>query len=587
LLAAFGCIVFGLCMILNSQVRSDGTWPLYADRLLYGAKLYSDLHAPLQPFFFLEAVAWRRLVGESWLASLIPPVLHLSLFVFGYYTLVNRSALSGVALAAFLSAAFIVATQFFFYSFSDFHVVSDIQYIFSSIVMLSYVEEEPQRIRKLFFPAALGVMAGVSFTTRANEGFLLYLADGAVLFAVAKPRRWGAIAGLTVGFLSTCLFVVLLTGDNLNAYFSNSMIGAAGIKGGSIQLLLDPVSLVVEAILQSVDPTFLIGVAMTAFLVVIPVLVYLSAFNRAFAGRPLVFTAVAVTGLALDVCVIGPSIKANPHFVLRGLVPFFILALFGLALVALLSTIGVIRRASPRASIIFLPAAMLVAESMSSGGHSLGQYGPIGLFIALAPTLYPAAFERKWVCISSISVCVALVTSGAIGKILVPMKWEYYESRTMFVGRKWIMHPIYGPMYVDKSSEVFFESVCRHLGYQAKASLLSVPYSFGPYYCGIAPWHNYVQTWFDTSSQSTIYKLTSELSMHPPMWILYERQLKFLQFHESFYFHGNRIAQRGLDQLIMNRISGGKWKVELEDEPQQGDLWMLIRTTAPGTERHD
>jgi hypothetical protein len=152
----------------------------------------------------------------------------------------------------------------------------------------------------------------------------------------------------------------------------------------------------------------------------------------------------------------------------------------------------------------------------------------------------------------------------------------------MFMDREWIFHPIYGPMYVDNKDNIFFNSVCERVnGYHADTSLLSMPYSYANYYCDISPWGGYVQTWFDTSSQDTIRGLISKLQIRPPIWILYERQPKFLRLHEIYYFHGNRIAHEDLDEFIMNQVGSGRWKVELADEPRRGDLWMLIRTSTP------
>jgi hypothetical protein len=569
-------------MILNSQVRSDGTWPLYADRLLHGARLYSDLHTPLQPFFYLEMAGWQSVAGNSWLASLVLPVIHLFIFIVGYYLLTSQSDLLVIGKAIFLAASFTVAIGFDFYKFEDFHVVSDIQYVFSSFLLWRLRGEGGAMIRKILTCAFIGVMAGISFTTRANEGFFLYLADGAVLFAIAENIRWRAILSLTLGFSCTCLVIVLMTGDTIGAYFRNSLTGAQSIKGGALQLLLDPASLMWAVGWQLVQPAGLLGLAIVILMIAAPTFVLLTARNRERFNPPFAFVAFAAIALAVDAYAIALAIITQPHFFLWRLAPVLTLAIFCLTGAVGLSTVGAIRNAQSRASLVLLPAAMLAAQSMSSGGHTFGQWAPIGLFIALAPTLYPTAFKTRWVRISAIVGCAALAASGVVAKVTSPAVWEYYQSEPMFADREWITHPIYGPMYVDDKDNTFFRSVCERLGgYRANVSLLSLPYSYANYYCGVDPWHDYVQTWFDTTSQAVIRKLISQLRNKPPGWILYERQLKFLHLHETFYFHGGRIAQQDLDQFIMGQVDRDDWKVELADEPRPGDRWMLIRTSTP------
>jgi hypothetical protein len=313
----------------------------------------------------------------------------------------------------------------------------------------------------------------------------------------------------------------------------------------------------------------------------IPVVGYVIVREKVVLRKGILAFGVVAAGIALDAYVMAPSVIGKPYFVLQTFIPFLVIALIGSASIAFLSIFRTFGRAQLGEPIVLLPAAMLVAESMSSGGHSLGQYAPIGLFIALSPILYPAAFERKWVRASATGGCAALAVAGMVSKIERPMEWEYYRSRPMFSGRAWMIHPVYGLSYVDKKDNQFFQNVCRTLGgYGTKVTFLSLPYSYANYYCDVPPWHDYVQTWFDTSSQSEINSLVRQMENKPPEWILYERQLKYLRFHEIFYFHGNKIAHRALDDLIMNNIRGGQWKVAIVDVPRPGDVWMLIHTTA-------
>jgi hypothetical protein len=122
----------------------------------------------------------------------------------------------------------------------------------------------------------------------------------------------------------------------------------------------------------------------------------------------------------------------------------------------------------------------------------------------------------------------------------------------------------------------------------SKPELLSMPFSYPNYFCNTPPWHGYVQTFFDTSTRSTITHLMSELDTAPPQWIVYQRQLDVMSGQEKVLHHGQPLAHRDLDEMMMQKIATGKWQVvdrsnynfnlaEKKDY-QEGDGWLIIRT---------
>ena len=113
----------------------------------------------------------------------------------------------------------------------------------------------------------------------------------------------------------------------------------------------------------------------------------------------------------------------------------------------------------------------------------------------------------------------------------------------------------------------------------APATLLSLPYPYPNYFCAIAPWHGYVQTWYDTSSAQTIGRLVGELETAPPSWIVYQHDLSVMEVHEKRFTGGRRLPQRALDDLIASRVSGGAWTI-VERVCLDGSDWMLVRTAA-------
>jgi hypothetical protein len=142
-------------------------------------------------------------------------------------------------------------------------------------------------------------------------------------------------------------------------------------------------------------------------------------------------------------------------------------------------------------------------------------------------------------------------------------------------------------MYMDRDLLHFIEPVCRKIGTgNPSPELLSMPFSYPNYFCDTPPWHGYVQTFFDTSTRSTIFHLMSELDTAPPKWIVYQRQMKVVKEHEDGLHQGQPLAHRDMDKMIMQKIATGQWKVEGKSnylfvgtkDYQEGDGWYIIRT---------
>jgi hypothetical protein len=177
-------------------------------------------------------------------------------------------------------------------------------------------------------------------------------------------------------------------------------------------------------------------------------------------------------------------------------------------------------------------------------------------------------------------------------KIDDPYTWLLFRSSPMFQNRQWYQHPVYGPMYVERDLLQFIEPICKEIERgNPKPELLSMPFSNPNYFCDTPPWHGYVQTFYDTSTRSTIEKLIGELETAPPQWILYQRQMKVLRQSEVTYHKGQPLAHRDLDVMIMKKIATGQWQLVEKsnyqlDTPlpqdqvlyQEGDGWFVIRT---------
>ncbi len=138
-------------------------------------------------------------------------------------------------------------------------------------------------------------------------------------------------------------------------------------------------------------------------------------------------------------------------------------------------------------------------------------------------------------------------------------------------------------MVIDSPTLNFIQPICTAVkSGGGESELLSLPYSYPNYFCGIAPWHGYVQTFFDTSSSATIYGLMDELETSPPKWIVYQRQLDTLRIHELAYNHGQPLEQRVLDELIERKLAEVSWRAmytsDFGNSRWWDNQWILIRT---------
>ena len=168
-------------------------------------------------------------------------------------------------------------------------------------------------------------------------------------------------------------------------------------------------------------------------------------------------------------------------------------------------------------------------------------------------------------------------------KTVLPYSWGAEVDKPMFVGRQWYQHPLYGTMYIDREELRFYGTICSKLSadgaqHDPTTTLLSMPFPFANYFCGIPPWNNYVQTWYDTVTPTTVHTLIGQLQTSPPKWILYQRDTGMIRAHEVEYNHGQPIAHRDLDNLLMQKVASGEWMLVEKADYLNGDGWYLVQT---------
>jgi hypothetical protein len=494
--------------------------------------------------------------------------------------------------AVVLASAFLISIECIAYRFDDYHITTD-TFIFFSVVLSLWLAKTDVSQRQLGLAAGLGVLSGLAMTTRLNDGSALLVSVGICLLALTRKRKLFVTALFVLVTAATLIFVVKLTGDSFSDYFSNSIIRAAGAKGGTGTILTAPFRFFLNAreMFHGRRWIFLWIVAMVA----------VGALAQRYwkiGARSIVPLQLGIAGTAFVI-----SSAYRQHELRTGAFVAF-LSVFLIVVNYLLLPFIAVRflwwRVSDQAhswdrrELLFLiPLGELASASTSTAAHTASVFlSPIALLLLLIPVLRPFRRQDSWMNASLMTVMILIGISTIITKIHDPYSWLNFRSSPMFVNRQWYRHPVYGPMYVDRDLLHFVEPVCREIEQgNSRSELLSMPFSYPNYFCNTPPWHGYVQTFFDTTTRATIHNLMSELNAAPPEWIIYEREVKILTGQERAYSPGQPLAHRELDAMIMQKIQSKEWQVVdksnylFSDKKDyfEGDGWLVIRTRPSGS----
>ena len=578
-LAILLCSLFGLAIIVNVQMGGEAMWFWYATLWSSGAKLYADLHIPLQPLFVLENAAWMRVFGAKCFAIEMLAVVHLLAFCFCLYLVLRHSEWPNWQKAILLFGAFVICVQDSAYRFDDFHVLAD-TFIYCSLVLLLMLAKARSMRLQMGLAVALGVLSGLTLTTRLNDGAALLVAAGLCVLFLAERKKFLTFCLFVVVALLIALGVVKLTGDTFSTYISNSVIKAAGSKGGTGSVLVAPFRLFFSSLHR------LWNIGKWSFGSIIAMVVA-SALVDKYWKRTGKYKFLLPLLLPLAFYGISPHLRQQ----IRDGRLAEVLSVFTIIVTYLLAPV-VIGRWLARVSgyskrewdvreiLILLPLAEMASTAASTGGKAFdGFYPQMAMSLLLIPVLQPFRKYASWANFSLVAIMGILAITGVIVKVRDPYSWNNYQMNAMFENRQWIHHPVYGPMYIDRDLLQFSEVVCTDIDKGAgKPDLLSLPYPYPNYFCATPPWHGYVQTWFDISTRSTIEHMMRELDTAPPQWIVYQRQLKILKGQEDLYNHGKPLAQRDLDTMIMLKLATGQWTLVDKKDYLKGDGWYIIRT---------
>ncbi len=589
LLSTTFCLLYGLFLIALTHTTADGSWYWYATSLRQGTRLYADLHLAMQPLYAMELATFLRYFGPSWLAAQLPACANLLLFT-GSLLLVSLSLPLRYAWRALLMCCvFAVTMGFIMMRFDDYHVLSASFELLAAAALLRLSQPASTWLR-LALLGCLGMLCGLCIMNRLNDGGLLFGASCAALAFTASPGGLTAKvrhAAQSIAIVAAAtLFVIAAILRTLHETFANwklySITRAAAIKGGTGHLLLYPFRLpfgTIHELLAGGWRFFLV----LFYVVAIAAIVAYGAERTSDVTNPQRRRRILIT-VAFTVLVL--SLPFHTHFtrgnVARILVSLLVFTIYVASAIVLVRLVQHVRGRSPegwsaRELIVLLPLGQLVSISMSAARWYPNTYPAAAVFLMLLPIGLPWWFASTRQRAVWLSLVALLLISATADKIRDPFDWFNYRVRSLDAQRIWIMHPQYGRMWMQRDQLALFSPVCKQIG--GSSELLSLPFTYANYFCNVAPWHGYVQTFYDTSSRQTIETLQNDLDSGPPEWILYQRQLDVLTENEKAFNAGHPLPHRALDAYLMRRLRSGEWTATQEASPfRDTSTWLLIHT---------
>jgi hypothetical protein len=490
-IAAGFCCLLGLAIIINTQPMGDGMWFWYAKLLRGGLKLYAEQHLALQPLFILETELFQRIFGDGWLVSKIAAVLHLVAYVACLFLIIRYLRWSDRQKALLLVCVFLESIYFNAYRFDDYHILADCFQVYAVYILLVLASRVTFR---QIAPLAtlLGVLCGLSFTTRVNDGGALLVTVAFAASFIVRSKRFLSTLLLVAAAGLTVVLVVALTGDSLHDYALNSIFRAATSKGGAASVLQAPLRLpwmTVKSFLENFRLAVLLLYALSWSALI-------GWFIRNGRGRFSRGRIIAVVfGIAvLSIPLAHQILVSHETGAISGFFTLVTMVVDLAILIRLVMASTGSRPASwnPLELVLLVPSGQLASGSMSSGGHFETVCTPIAVIYMLLALVAPLRPRKSWQVGSYLTLGVLMAAFIIPYKIHLPFIWHTYVSKTMFTGRTWYRHPLYGPMYIERENLDFIRPTCEKIHSVANPELLSLPYPYANYFCGVAPWHNAV-----------------------------------------------------------------------------------------------
>ncbi len=551
-------------------------WFWYSIALRNGQRLYRDMHVPMQPLFILLTKWNQQIFGESWLASKILAAIQVLLYVSGLYVITDRIPWADWKKALVILCVFGMTIMAFYSRFDDFHITGQCLLVASLILLLPRDLEHREATWRA---ALLGLFAGLAIGNRLNDGGMLFIASGTALLVLSDRRRifrglvFCSTAALALGML------VALTRSSLHDWSTQTIFRATAIKGGSSQIFSAPFHFPVSISFSLLgDPHLVNDLALASLLFVGITYSYVlkahnNRYRRVFASLTVAYAIGSVLFL-LQQSLSGSSVLSVSDACTVGTYVLFVTLSLRLLHRALFARTGEWNRYEV---FLLFPFGQMVSGAMTSGESFLEAYPPLAFLLLLITFILPDILSNGWKEKLYTSLLLFLAVGSFISKTSHPYYWHHYNDRGFFLARQWYQHPQLGPMYIETAQLDFMQSLCSQIEPSQHTELLAMPWPYPNYFCNVAPWHGYVQTWYDTSSKATIDHLREELQEHPPEWIAYQRSFDMIGAHEITFNNNKRLPHRDMDDDIEAKLRSNQWTLTWQ-RCFGGADWLLIHT---------
>lgn len=568
------CFLSGTILLVLVLSPGDGFWPLHAELMLQGNRLYSDLGVNQQPLFFLLSMLSYKYAPGTILGQRIMPLILLALDVYIIYKSAAFVSKSRLELLVLQLAVFFTASGSSYFRFDDYHLLTHFGVFTSIYLSMLYIADREPLARYTLLQVLIATLV---FLTRINDAFAIVASVGLiVLLKHGFSRVLIPLAGVGIILSSSILFLTLLAlGESPTTWLQSTFIEASSAKGGA-SMLSYPYKLVLNSVAYIKSP-----IVAPLSVLFVPIAVGSAAAwrlrqNETWSNRIVAATCV----YSIVILQRGYSLDA-----LHTLPPSLFLGLIVGTVVC--ATLMAARRLQGLDqshiwwALSFYPLFSFLFGSLSTAG----EIGPMIFPLAAALLVFPIVVLSqlrpafvKGVRLGFMLLCTLLAADGSWTRFRIPFSWWSYSVSPLGPEYKLRSDSRRGVHFITDDLAALIDPVCARL--EQNSSLMSTPFPFANYYCGVPTWRGYVQTWYDLSTDAKINRLLNDLRRRPPDYVFYQQQEGALRHHEEVFNQGRPLPYRKLESYIRERVFRGEWRVVYESRLYPDSHWLLLRTSA-------
>lgn len=568
------CFLYGTMLLVFVVSPGDGGWILYGKEMISGMKIYSDLQLNQQPLFpVLSAIVASITDVILYQHLLYLPILLL--FCFSIYRLCAVVGTNVYFRSLLILCVFFFSIRFEAYRFDDYHVLAHSLVLLSAAISFEAIYNNRYVFNK--FCIGQGLICVATMLVRINEGCVVLLGATCTLLFLSKDFRSGIRGILFFGtaILSFFAVIMLLIGESPLVWFDYTFARAAGNKGG-VSLIGYPFRLTINSATTIRD----VVSSLPAHLVLLSFLYLGAVYSIAVLTKKFSFLKCLLLAIFLC-CVEYYLIKVKFSFGLL-IVP---LVVIGLLLIGNYVVMGLVfnrERISYKViPVLAYSCSLFFMGALSSAGRYQDLTFPTAFSLATFPLLFNSIgfkINKSKLILSVFStILLILVGESLYLRTKVPYAWHSYNVPPLFSSEYNVETDRSGVDFIlsKQVSELIFP-VCKIVS--PGDTLLSLPFSFANYFCGIPVWHGYVQSFFDTSGPDLINRMLADLTDNPPNFIFYQRQISNMETHELLFNNGKPLAHRKIDKYIMEKVNSHEWEAVFTSKAFFPSEWLLIKT---------